>query len=173
MTVHQFLRAPFLDSPEKTAYSRAPGNTGQKVHAQMETSAVLGHSSLPAQVAGRPLTLWIFPFRATTSPSCEGQDVAPVPLSPLFLGGKEPGASPEGRWLFPAGMTCSPSTLGATKILVKTKHHGIRTVDRESEVLLPALPLSLSPRRVTKVLWACFLICKIKVPITTISQGFV
>ena len=106
MTGEQFPRDPFLDSPEETAYSGAPRDIVWRVRATNDRSAAgLKHSSfLPVfGSGGRKAILWIFPFRATTSPpAAEGQDVGSVPLLPfcLFMGkGQVPAEGAGGRSL--------------------------------------------------------------------------
>lgn len=90
MTVQQFPRAPFLDSPEQTAYSGAPGDTMQKVRTKMEIFAVLGHSpSALAQMAGWLLSGY-FLSEPPLPPAGEGQDVALVPLFSFGLGWCQP-----------------------------------------------------------------------------------
>ena len=151
MTGEQFPRDPFLDSPEETAYSGAPRDIVWRVRATNDRSAAgLKHSSfLPVfGSGGRKAILWIFPFRATTSPpAAEGQDVGSVPLLPfcLFMGkGQVPA---EGQVAVPCwhDMPFLAFSLETSKILVKNKQHGVRILDRESGVLLSALPLRLWP----------------------------
>lgn len=68
MTVQQILKAPSLDSPEKTAYSGAPRDIGRKVHGtNVQSSAVLGHKLFSPGSGGRKATLCILPFKVTTS----------------------------------------------------------------------------------------------------------
>lgn len=79
----QFLRAPSLDSPEKTAYLEAPRDAVQEVQAPNEQrSAALGRGSLSPRLGsgGRKATVCIFAFRATTSPQ-----LGRARMPPLFL----------------------------------------------------------------------------------------
>lgn len=143
MTVWWFLRDPFLDSPEETAWSGAPGDTVWKVQATNEKS-----SAVRTQFCFSPglRVRWQEGHSLDTSfqshhfpPAAEGQDVAPCLCFHSALVGKGQVPAEGGRRPSPAEMTRYPSfPSGTAEILVKNKQHGVRTPDRESEVLLSA-----------------------------------